>query len=250
MTGRRWVIIGALTLPLAVGAQVAAPSAARPITPPSPSRVRLEVALDSASFAHVMRIVVAAERQGIPAAPLINKALEGVTLRRPADRVRLSVERLAERLALAQDALAPATAADLVAGAEALTVGVPVSTLRQIRALRPTEPVALPLGILTQLVSSKVPVARASDMVVELLRRKARTSQLVTLSEDVAKDIAIGHDPTRALEVRVAGILAGNGNAAVSTTPTDVEATSFQGPGTTRNPTGRVPAPPTRPRRP
>lgn len=247
MSWRRWAMLAALAHPCASAAQVAAPSGARPIAPPSPARVRLEVALDSANFARVMRIVAAAERQGIPADPLINKALEGVTLRRPADRVRLGVERLAERLAVAQEALAPASAADLVAGAEALTVGVPVATLRQIRALRPTEPVALPLGILTQLVSSKVPVARASEMVVELLRRKTRPQQLITLSEDVAQDIAIGHDPTRAFEVRVAGILAGNGTEAIAASP----ASEFNSLGPDRSNTGRAASPPLpRPRRP
>src|SRR5919197_972253 len=71
-----------------------------------------------------------------------------------------------------EEARARALPADpLVAGA--LAVGVPRETLRMIRSIQPGRSVAVPLGVLTELVARRVPVDRAATLVVDLLRRGA-----------------------------------------------------------------------------
>lgn len=180
-------------------------------------RARLQRELDAATFAAVTKIVDGAPARGIPVEPLVNRALEGLTMKRPAPVIRSSVEKLAQRLEAARAALAPATPADVQAGAEALGVGVPATTLKEIRAVSPEAPLAVPLGVLTQLVASKVPVAKASAQVLELMRNRTRPEQLYSLSDDVARDVAIGGlDPEKALDVRVIGILSGSGTTATS----------------------------------
>lgn len=173
-------------------------------------RARLQRELDPATFAAVTRVVDGASRRGIPEEPLVNKALEGVVMRRPADRIRVGVEKLAERMELARQALAPASARDVEAGAEALGVGVPAATLKELRAIRPRESVSVELGVLAQLVASGVPVARASARITELMRNGARPQQILALGSQVGADVEQGMQPEGALDTRARGIFAGN----------------------------------------
>jgi len=240
------VMVLVLVAPLALGAQSPKADALRD---------RLQRSVDAATFAAVARVADDAVRRGLPSEPILNKALEGVTMRRPAPAIRTSVERLATRLDAARTALAPASAEDLAAGAEALANGVPSAILRDIRALRPTEPVNVPIGVLTQLVASKVPVQRAYERVAELMRSGTRPPQLVALGNEVAADVGSGTDPAASLDVRTRGILAGSGGQA--TMPTTAPAENFGGGVTTGssndgrnlNNSGRPPAarPPRRP---
>jgi hypothetical protein len=100
-----------------------------------------------------------------------------------------------------------ASAAEVVAGADALAAGVPPEVLQRIRALSPRRSAAVALGVLAQLVSRGVPPARAAESVTGLLGRGARPAQLMALDDAVQLDVATGVPPATALAVR-AGALA------------------------------------------
>jgi hypothetical protein len=137
----------------------------------------------------------------------VDRALEGAMKRAPGARIRAAVSTLADRLEVARGALAPSPSpADIAAGAGALSVGVPHATLRTIRSIQPDRPVAVPLGVLTELVARKVPVDQAATLVVQLLRRGATPTQLVALGEHVQRDIAAGIEPAASVDVRTRGV--------------------------------------------
>jgi hypothetical protein len=168
--------------------------------------VRLEQALDADTYRAVTQVIDDARSRALPTDPLVDRALEGAMKRAPGPRIRAAVSSLAQRLEVAKKELAPSpTDSDVAAGAGALSVGVPREALREIRAIRPDRPVAVPLGVLTELVSRRVPVDRATTLVVELIRRGATPPQLVALGENVQRDIAAGIEPSAALDIRRRG---------------------------------------------
>jgi len=165
---------------------------------------RLADGLDAATFALVRATVGDAARQGLPVEPLVARALAGVELGAPPARVGGAVRALAARLAAARDALAPvAGGAEVVAGADALAVGVPAAVLRDVRRLSPGRSTAVALGVLAQLVSRGVPPARAAAAVTGLVRRGARPAQLAALDAALQSDVAAGIPAAVALEGRV-----------------------------------------------
>ena len=170
---------------------------------------RLGGRLDSATQAVVMRSVDSARTRGLPVEPLVDKALEGATKRAAGPRIQAAVSALLRRLELARDALAPNPGPrDIAAGADALAYGATREALATMRAIRPNESVAVPLGVLTQLVASGVSVSRATRAVADLLRRGARDEQLIALNEDVRSYVAAGASPEAALDVRARGLTA------------------------------------------
>jgi hypothetical protein len=168
---------------------------------------RLEQALDKDTYRAVAQVIDSARARSLPVDPLVDRALEGALKRAPAARIRAAVSLLAQRLEVARTVLAPSpTPADIAAGAGALGVGVPRETLQTIRSIQPHQPVAVPLGVLTELVARSVPVDRAAKLVVELLRKGATATQLVALNDDVQRDIAAGIEPGAAIDLRTHGV--------------------------------------------
>jgi hypothetical protein len=219
------------------GAQVPARDAS-PLT-------RLARTLDAETYRAVIQVVDAARARALPTDPLVDRALEGAMKRAPGARIRAAVSALAQRLEVARNALAPSpTEADIAAGAGALGVGVPRETLRTIRSVQPDRPVAVPLGVLTELVARSVPVDQAATLVVQLLRRGVTPTQLVALGEDVQRDIAAGIEPGAAFDLRTRGVastLPGGATAATGdaawNAPARTETNTLSGSsGNTRNP--------------
>lgn len=168
---------------------------------------RLDGRLDVETQSAVMRTLDSAATRGLPIDPLVDKALEGATKHAAGPRIEAAVSMLMRRLEVARDALAPNPGPrDIAAGADALAYGATRESLVSMRAIRPNEPVAVPLGVLTQLVASGVPVARATRVVADLLRRGARDEQLIALNNDVRSFIAEGASPQAALDVRTRGL--------------------------------------------
>jgi hypothetical protein len=188
------IVLALLALPLCMGAQ-------------EPRTARLEGKLDGETHALVLRTLDSARTRGLPTEPLVDKALEGATKKAAGARIQAAVSTLLLRLEAARDALAPnPTPRDITAGADALAFGATREALKTMRAIRPNESVAVPLGVLTQLVASGVPVGRATRVVAELLRRGARDEQLIALNEDVRSYVAAGASPEVALDVRTRGL--------------------------------------------
>lgn len=170
---------------------------------------RLASRFQSPTLDRLRATITAARDRDLPVAPLIDKAMEGATKHAPPARIEAAVEALFKRLDASRAALAPSpTDADVKSGADALAVGVPSDALRSIRVLRPGRSVAVPLGVLAQLVSQGVPVARASTMVEDLLRRGATAEQLVALNDSLRSDVVAGLSPEAALDVRMRGLTA------------------------------------------
>lgn len=163
--------------------------------------------LDSTTQAAVTREFAHARERNLPLEPLVAKVREGVLKSAKGGQIRVAVARLAVRLDSARAALGSnSTLDELVAGAEALSAGAGAASLRELRAAAPGHAIAAPLGTLAQLVLSGVQPRRAVDMIVELLRRNATTTQLATLGNLVEGDVASGLRPDESASIRMRGI--------------------------------------------
>lgn len=164
---------------------------------------------DARARVAVEREIAQAASRGLPVRSLIAKAQEGVTKQATGERIRVAVASQARRLEQARDLLAPSPSeAELVAGADALAVGVPAPMLRQVRAAYPAgQSVAMPLDVLTELVARQVPAKHALEQITNLMKRGATPTQIASLGASVQADIAAGLTPDAALEVRARGVM-------------------------------------------
>jgi hypothetical protein len=165
------------------------------------------VALDSATTAAIAPIVAQARANQLPVDLLYVKAREGQVRRAPLTAIAAAVRALADRLHIAHDALAPNPSdLELRAAVDAIKAGVPSESLRAMRKAARDESLAVPLGVLTQLVVSGVPVEKASMRLVDLLQRGAAPQNFIALNESVRQDVAAGRRPDESLDLRLKGI--------------------------------------------
>ncbi len=177
-------------------------------TPDAATTGALELIGDAAARTAIRTLITDAAANGLPTAPLVTKVREGVAKRATPDRIRTATNLLAQRLAVASAALAASRGAEeLAAGADALQVGVPPGTLRDMRRIWPAKPLTVPLGVLAEMITSGVPHASASRRVRDLLLKGANTAQLASLGANVRADIAAGLAPDAAMELRSRGVL-------------------------------------------
>ena len=149
--------------------------------------------LDSATQAAVSRELGRARSRGLPVQPLVAKVREGQVKRAAPDRIRIAVSALAARLDSARSALGPTSnAAEIVAGADAIAAGVDMPTLRTVRAASGARDLSAPLGALAQLVASGVPARRATQMILELLKRDAGPREVLAFGLAVEADVGAG----------------------------------------------------------
>jgi hypothetical protein len=149
--------------------------------------------LDSVTQAAVGRELAFARTRGLPVQPLVAKVREGQIKRAAPERIRHAVSALATRLDSARSALGTASnAAELVAGADAIATGVDMATLRLVRSASGARDVSAPLGALAQLVASGVPLRRATQMIMELVKRDARPSEMLAFGIAVESDVGAG----------------------------------------------------------
>lgn len=169
-----------------------------------------QIAADRGTALQLTQIVESARARGLPTDPIIAKVRRGALLHVPSERIVAVARAVATRLEEARDALAPApTPAEIAAGADALSIpGVTPDALRAVRSARPDKPVAVPIGVLTQLVAGGVPTKRATEIVTDLIKRGASDVQFVALGNDVASDVGRGARATSALDVRLRGLTA------------------------------------------
>lgn len=168
---------------------------------------RLATRLDPVTRGAVTAMVDSARRAGLPAEPLVDKALEGASKRAPGTRITAAVRALANELGAARSALgAAASAAELVAGAGALHAGATPDALQRIRAVRPREPLTVPLAVVADLVARGVPADTASAAVLALARADARDDDFLALRRQVERDIGSGLPPAMAASVRSRGL--------------------------------------------
>lgn len=189
--------------------------------------------LDSATQAAVLRELGRARARGLPVQPLVAKVREGQVKRAAPDRIRLAVAALATRLDSARAALgATSSAAEIVAGADAIAAGVGLTTLRNVRAASGARDLSAPLGALAQLVASGVPSRRATEMVLELLKRDAGPRELLAFGNAVETDVGAGVPAEESAVFRLRAIESqGIGADRLTVTAPDLGPTSMGKPG-------------------
>ena len=169
---------------------------------------RLDATADAGVRRAVEREVIAARSIGLPERLLIAKANEGIAKRATPKRITDAVAALGKRLQVARDQLAPNPSEDeIAAGADALYLGVPAHILKKMRAAWPNRSLALPLGVLTELVAKGLPADRAARTVTDLMTRGATNVQLYSLAQSVQGDVAAGWAPEAALDLRARGVM-------------------------------------------
>ena len=164
--------------------------------------------LDSATAAAIAPIVEQARAEKLPVTALYAKAREGQVQRVPVAKIEAAVRTLADRMRTANEALAPdASDQELNAAADAIKSGVPPETLRAMRKAGGDGSLAVPIGVLTQLIARGVPVERASMEVVALLQKGAVARNFIALEESVRQDVLAGRRPDESLDLRLKGII-------------------------------------------
>ena len=164
--------------------------------------------LDSATSVAIAPIVEQARAAKLPTAPLYAKAREGEVQRVPVPRIEAAVRMLADRMRAANEALRPdASEQELSAAADAIKNGVPPETLRAMRKAGGDGSLAVPIGVLTQLIVRGVPVEKASVQIVDLLQRGAVARNFIALDESVRQDVLAGRRPDESLDLRLKAII-------------------------------------------
>jgi hypothetical protein len=189
-----------------------------------PARPSLDPAIDSVIAPIVARTVAA----GLPADLLYAKAREGQVRQVPVDRIEATVRTLAQRIEVANAALAPnPSAQELRAATDALAHNVPEATLRNMRRAAANNSLAVPLGVLTALIARGVSVDQATVKVVDLLQRGALPRNFIALEERVTEDVLAGRRPDESLDLRLKGIIPNLPQSAATTDA--LQATSAPG---------------------
>lgn len=199
---KRWATMAALTGLLALSAPAAGQEA------DGMDRVRQSFPAEAAD--EIARIVEDAGATGLPAGPVVGKALEGAAKGVPPDRVVSAVSAYADRLREAAGLLPEGVPPDgLVAGADALRRGADPEAVREVagRAGGATPEALVVLGDLTE---AGVPADRAVEVVTEALARGRRGQALLAMPAAVRRLTRQGTPPGRAARA-VAMALAGNG---------------------------------------
>jgi hypothetical protein len=160
---------------------------------------------DRETAAQLTRILESVREANLPTEPVVAKARLAMRVHAPPARLIAALQAVAVRLEEARAALGPASPkADILAGQDALmTKGVTKEMLHQIRLAEPNQSIAVPIGVMAQLVASGVEPKKAADIVKRLVRAKASTTQLVALGNDVSQDVIAGAGASSALEIRL-----------------------------------------------
>ena len=135
--------------------------------------------LTPATRIEIARLVDSLVRRGVPAEPLIDKALEGQTKGAPDPRIIAAVRAWGVDLGRARAALgARASEATLVAGASVLRAGVAPDALGALAAARPDGDLLVPLTAITEMTAAGMPADSAASRIVTLTRQGGSDDQV------------------------------------------------------------------------
>ena len=145
---------------------------------------RLTARLDSSAALQVQALVDSARGERLPGEPLVQKALEGSAKGADDARIVAAVHALYANLRVARSALGGgATEPELVAGVATLRAGGTPDMLATLRRLRPAQSVAIPLGVLTDLVARGAPLTSAWRSVEGLARSGGSDAQFLAIRD-------------------------------------------------------------------
>ena len=192
--------------------------------------------LDAQTAQAVQALVDSAHALGVPTEPLVDRALHGARLNGTSARILAAVRDRLAALVQARAMLAPATEAEVIAGADAIKSGAAPETLRELRRARPSAELTIPIGVLADLIGRGVARDTASVLILQLASMDMEDRELTEFRRMVDRDIALGALPTAAAAIRAeaAGVR-------------DLEAGTTSAPLNNRPPTSPRPIPPQRP---
>jgi hypothetical protein len=169
---------------------------------------RLVARLDKPTLTAVNAIVDSARISKLPTDALVDKALEGAAKGSDGQNIVSAVHQLSVRMGSAKRVLGPATTPDEIkAAASAMDVGISVRDLARVRTACGKQPVTLPLAVLTDLVGRNVPIATATNLVLQLARSGVKDADFALFQRNVRADIDRGADPTVAATTRTRGLV-------------------------------------------
>ncbi|MDE3152057.1 MAG: hypothetical protein KGL93_07400 [Gemmatimonadota bacterium] len=156
--------------------------------------------LDTASRRVVLALVDSANAEGLPTAPIVSKAQEGVSKHAAGPLIARVVRTVFLSLREARATLGEhANRDELTAGAAALQAGIPATALIDLRQAGHGKSITVPLVVLADLVSRGVPRDTASRAILQLWMGGAGEADLMGLSQSVGQDILSGAAPADAL---------------------------------------------------
>ncbi len=154
--------------------------------------------------ARVQRLAADAAARGLPAEPLIQKAIEGSAKGVAAERVVLAVQGVVAQLEAAADALraaglTPPDTDAIAAGAFALNAGLRGKDIADLaRASGGSYGVAVTLRVAGTLAALGVPAAETVELVTAPIRAGRQTADLLTLPGQVQGAVGRGATPAQA----------------------------------------------------
>lgn len=181
-------LLAAVLLPERARAQVTQQEQALIWRLDAPSRYQVEVLFDSAT------------RLGLPAELLYSKTLEGISKGANGRRIVEHLRKYLASMREARAALGASTTDELAAATGALLSGVEKDELPKLRKSRNGKSIAVPLVILSDLVSRGVPTRDAAGAMLQLSQRGALDSDFHGLWLRVNQDIVSGVPPAAALQ--------------------------------------------------
>jgi len=174
---------------------------------------RLAARLDKSTLGVVSAIVDSARIAKLPTDALVDKALEGAARGLDGPTIVTAVQQLSIRMGSAKRVLgATASSDEIKVAASAIDAGVSVRDLARLRTAAGKQPVTLPLAVLTDLVGRNVPIATATNLVLQLARSGVKDADLSLFQRNVRADIDRGADPTVAATTRARGLVLRNGS--------------------------------------
>lgn len=167
---------------------------------------RLVGRLNDDARARIDALLSSARADGLPAEPLVDRALEGVTKGARPDLIVSAVTRLLEELRVARQAFGEAAStAELTAAASALRAGATRADLAKLRQLRPRQPLTIPAAVLADLVAAGV-AADTGIAAVLALASNAGDADYIAFRRNVERDIALGASPASSIGARLRAV--------------------------------------------
>jgi hypothetical protein len=174
---------------------------------------RAKAALPAEAGRSLEQTVATARARGLPTAPLVDKALEGIAKHAPANVI---LEVVRQRLALlvrADAALRPfglATDGSVTAVADVLQRGVSDDVVKRVSASSRTgEPIDLALHTLADLLERGVPVDVAFEMLSSWRARGANAEELRQMPAALERLVGEGASPASAGQAIAASVRSG-----------------------------------------
>lgn len=162
----------------------------------------------------VAQLADSLNRERLPGAALLDKAAEGTLKGADDTRILVAVRALAQRLRQSRTLLgADARAEEYLATSSALYAGVPPNAIASLvatqRKRNHTQSLSVPLLVIAELASARVPTDIALSSVAELMARGAIDADLRAFRVAVDRDIRRGATPRDAATAGVQRTLRG-----------------------------------------